>query len=392
MKVGTVLAVVLLAAVAIAGTYWVARSDSGGPPEEAGVQTAGPAGPTEPTPSKTGPHPKVVLPETTLDFGVMPVGETRKHTFVVRNEGEAPLRLGKPKTTCQCTVSEAARNEIPPGGEGTVTLEWKPEGATPEFDKGAVLRTNDPKMPEIRLSVAGTVDEWIRVEPQGTWNVGEVTGDVPAHLSGYLFSRLLDTFAIESITTTNPLLTVEAEPVPPEMLTDYEAKCGYRLRAKLAEGMPAGRISEKVVVKTDVKSEDYDEITFQLVGTRRGPIQILPLPGTKWEPDVWAIDLGRFPAAKGKSAGVSMFVSGLPAGQELKFESVKTSEPYVTVELKRDEAFASENRQRYVLTFAVPPGGPVATHRTKGSVKVESTTNHPEASTMKFFVQFISTP
>jgi hypothetical protein len=392
MKVGTVLAVVLLAAVAIAGTYWVARSDSGGPTEAAAAKPAGPAESTEPTPSKTGPHPKVVLPEAVFDFGVMPVGETRKHVFVVRNEGEAPLRLGKPTTTCQCTVSESAQNQIPPGGEGTITLEWSPAGATPTFDKGAVLKTNDPKKPEIQLSVVGIVDEWIRVEPQGTWNVGEVDRDVPANLSGYLFSRLLDTFAIESITTTNPLLTVEAEPASPETIKEYEAKCGYRLKAKLAPGMPAGRISEKVVVKTDVKDEDFDEITFEFVGMRPGPIQILPLPGTKWEPDAWAVDLERFPAAKGKSAAVSLFVSGLPEGQELKFESVKTSEPYVAVELKRDEASKSEKRQRYVLTFSVPPGSPVATHRSKGSVKVEATTNHPEASAMKFYVQFISTP
>jgi len=391
MKVGMILGVVLLAAAAIAGTYWVTRSDSPAPADSPAA-AAKSGEPADPTPSKTGPHPKVVLPEEKFEFGVMPIGETRKHTFVVRNEGEAPLRLGKPTTTCQCTVSESAQDQILPGEEGTIILEWKPVVETAEFDKGAVLKTNDPKMPEIRLSVTGQVDKPIRVEPEGMWEVGMIEGDIPSDLSGYVYSRLLDDFAIESVETSNPLLTVESEPVGEDVKKQFGAKCAYRLKAKLSPGMPAGRFAEKVTVKTDLKDEEYDEITFEFVGTRRGPVQILPMPGTKWNPDNWSVDLDRFPAAKGKSAAISVFVSNLPEGEELKFGAVTSSEPYVTVDLKRDETFESETRQRYVLTFAVPPGSPVAAHRNKDAVKVEATTNHPEASSMKFLVYFISTP
>lgn len=390
MKFGMVLGVVLLAAAAIAGTYWVTRSGPPAPADSASAST--PTGPAEPVPSKTGPHPKVVLPEKTFGFGVMPLGETRKHTFVVRNEGEAPLRLGKPTTTCQCTVSESAQNEIPPGGQGEITLEWTPAVETMEFDKGAVLKTNDPKQPQIQLSVVGQVDKPIRVEPEGTWDVGEIAGDIPSDLSGYVFSRLLDSFAIESVETSNPLLTVESEPVGEDKLKEYGAKCAYRLKAKLAPGMPVGRFTEKVTVKTDVKDEEFEKITFDFVGTRRGPVQVLPTPGTKWNPDSWSVDLDRFPAAKGKSGAITVFVSGLPEGQELKFGSVTSSEPYVTVDLKRDESFKSETRQRYIVTFTVPPGSPVATRRNKGAVKVEAMTNHPEVSSMKFLVQFVSMP
>ena len=389
MKVGTVLFAVVLAAAAVGGTYWVARSDSATPP--AAVESA--AVPTEdPVPSKTGPHPKVVLPEETFKFDMMAVGETWKHTFVVRNEGEAPLKLGKPVTTCQCTVSEAAKNEIPPGGEGTVTLEWKPEFETMEFDKGATLKTNDPKKPEITLSVSGRVDRLLRMDPEGSWNVGEVSGDTPRDLSGFMFSRLLDRFGLESVTSSNPLLTVESEPASEEDLKKFEAKSGYRLSAKLEPGLPVGRFAEKITVKTDIDDEKFDEVTFDFVGVRSGPIQVLPTPGTKWNPDNWSVDLDRFSSQKGKTGAVSLFVSGLPEGQSLEFSDVASSEPYVTIDLKRDDSFRSENRQRYQLTFAVSPGSPAATHRGKGSVKVEAKTNHPEVSSMKFSVQFIATP
>lgn len=392
MKVGTVLAALLLATAAVAGTYWVARSDATSKPSgEAG--RASPPAPEaeEPVPSKTGPHPKAVLSEKTYDFGVMAAGTSQKHTFVVRNEGEAPLRLGKPETTCQCTISEAARDAIPPGGEGTITLEWKPFGPTQNFDKGAVIRTNDPKQPKLTLAVVGQVDTLLRIEPEGNWDVGDIGEALPEGLSGYLFSRILDRFEVTSITTTSPLVAFEAEPVAKAELRKGE-KSAYRLRAKLAPGLPAGRLFETVTLKTDAGDPEVGEIKFNFVGMRKGPVQILALPGTKWSANTWSVDLGRFPAAQGKSAAVSLFVSDMPEGREMTFSDVQVGDPFVSVDLVRDAAFAAPNRQRYVLTFAAKPGGPVVTRKDKGAVKIEAKTNHPALPSMKFTVQFISTP
>ncbi|HEX6986833.1 MAG TPA: DUF1573 domain-containing protein, partial [Planctomycetaceae bacterium] len=323
-------------------------------------------------------------------FGVMKIGDTGKHTFVIRNEGEAPLKLGTPRTTCQCTVSEAAKNAIPPGGEGTVTLEYTPTAATPVFDKGAVIATNDPKMPEIRIGVTGRVDPLVIVEPQGPWYAGEVSGDTPIKVSGYVFSRILDDLAVESVESENPLLTASAEPMDAEKLREYEAKSGYRIDATLSPGIPVGKFNESLAVATNADDEEFRRIDMKVTGTRHGPIQVLPTPGVKWRSADWALDLGRFPAAEGASATVSMFVSDLPDGEELRFETVDAAEPYVEVDLARDESFDVNNRQRYDLTFRVKPGAPPATHRSRGAVKVNVTTNHPGAKSMKFYVEFIS--
>lgn len=389
MKIGAVLAAVLLAVAAIAATYWIARPNSSVLTAAAVEETDGTE---EPTPSETGPHPKAVVPETVHDFGIMKMGDSGKHTFVVRNEGEAPLRLGKPRTTCQCTVSEAAKNAIPPGGEGTITLEWTPAAPTEAFDKGAFISTNDPKMPEIRLAVMGRVDPLVVMDPSGTWDAGVVSGDTPIEVTGYVYSRLMDDLKIESIESTNPLLTASTEPASVEKLEEHEAKSGFAIDATVAPGVPVGKFDEKLTVKTNATDEEFREFEIRIVGTRHGPIQILPTPGVEWNPEALAIDLGRFPASEGAKAKVSMFVSGLPEGEELKFETIEASEPYVGLELRRDETFDIPNRQRYELTFVVEPGAPAVTHRGRGSVEVAVTTNHPDAKSMKFYVQFLSIP
>ena len=47
-----------------------------------------------PSPSKSGPHPKAVLVGgDEFDFGIMEQGQESQHVFVIRNDGEAPLRL-----------------------------------------------------------------------------------------------------------------------------------------------------------------------------------------------------------------------------------------------------------------------------------------------------------
>jgi hypothetical protein len=386
MKVGAILAALVLATGALAATYWIARGETAAP----AASLAGAVTPDEPKPAKVGPHPKAVVPETTHEFGAMRLGESREHEFVIRNEGKAPLRLGTPYTTCQCTVSEAAKKPIPPGGEGTVKLKWTPTAETASFDKGAVLKTNDPKMPEIRLSVVGKVEPLLITTPNGTWTIGDVTGREDVEVAGYIYSRLLDDFKIESIESSNPLLTAEAIPVDGEELTEQEAKVAYKIKASLSPGMPVGKFKETLTIKTDIKdNEQAANIEIPVQGTRQGPIQLIPTPGVRWNPEAFALDLGQFPASKGAAATLSLFVTE-PGDGEFKFESVHSSVPGVEVELKRDESVPAGARQRYELRFRVPPGLPPQAHRAKGAAKVEVKTNHPEASEMRFVVEFIS--
>ena len=58
--------------------------------------------PEQATPSAQGPDnqsegPRIFFPETVFDFGTIPEGSEVTHTFIVKNTGDAPLKLIKAK-------------------------------------------------------------------------------------------------------------------------------------------------------------------------------------------------------------------------------------------------------------------------------------------------------
>jgi len=68
------------------------------------------------------PQPKIAVPSTYFDFGVVGASEVVKREFLVRNEGEAPLTISRAYTTCGCTVADFTARVIPPGKAALVTL------------------------------------------------------------------------------------------------------------------------------------------------------------------------------------------------------------------------------------------------------------------------------
>lgn len=384
MKIGAIVAVVVLAALAGGVTYWVAvgRADNS--------SVVGGDDPLAPSP--TGPHPQAVVAEPVFDFGRMILGDKDRHTFVITNEGEAVLKLGKPEMTCQCTVAKAAPDSIAPGESGEITLEWEPTSATDAFDKGATIRTNDPKMPEILLTVTGIVDQAVVIEPSGSWQVGDVSGDEKITVTGYVFSRIVDDFKILSWESDNSLLHVETTPMSEEALQERDARSGAKLVVTMEPEMPVGKFEEEFTIKTNTKKAEHQEFTITVEGTRLGPIQILPMPGTTWHPSVMAIDLGRFRASEGAGASVFLFVNGMPEGETFQIQSAESDVEGISVELTPMNTGAEGDPQRYTLAFKAAPGIEPQTRRSKESADVTVTTNHPDAKEIKFYVQFIAEP
>jgi len=71
---------------------------------------------------KDQPQPKIVLPATYHDFGLIGARAVVEHRFMVRNDGEGPLTISRAYTTCGCTTAEFTARVIPPGKIALVTL------------------------------------------------------------------------------------------------------------------------------------------------------------------------------------------------------------------------------------------------------------------------------
>ncbi len=116
-----------------------------------GVHEMGPSNTVIPFLPKDGPQPKLVIPQDTWDFGRVGPTEVVSHTFVLKNEGEAPLTIARIYTTCGCTTAELTARVIPPGKVALLRLIFDAgyhDVRGQRVRRGVIIESNDPRRSE----------------------------------------------------------------------------------------------------------------------------------------------------------------------------------------------------------------------------------------------------
>lgn len=390
MRLESFLFTLIAAVCVLGGVVWFGRGMS---------STTEPAAATRPTATAngdeqplevapTGPYPKAVVDQPFFDFGVMEVGSEMKHVFVIRNEGEAPLRLQKKSTTCKCTMAELKDGALPPGESVEVELTWHPQEVTERFVQTATLRTNDPERKTLELEIAGRVEKALQLTPEDRWYLGSISDVEPTVVIGTLTSAILDEFNITGIAASEDWITATAEPLAPPELLALNARCGYQIRAEVVPEMAVGPFRGEITLQTDARAGT--NLVVYLEGKRSGPVQIVPMPGSTWHPEAELLDLGTFAAAEGKRGRLALFVSGMEAGQAFQFVETRVEPDYVKVVLEPDSATSLSSRARYFVHFEVPAGLPPASNTGERRVKVLAKTNHPVVQELSFRLVYVS--
>ncbi|QDT34710.1 DUF1573 domain-containing protein [Thalassoglobus polymorphus] len=334
-------------------------------PTEDGVHNINPF-----TPTTEGPQPKVVIESLVHDFGAMALGQTGTHNFIIRNEGEAPLKLAKGQVQCKCTVSGLQDEEVPVGGEAKIHLEWTPKSMGP-FGQGAVIWTNDPANEKLELRVEGEMVSEININPENGWILANVPSGRPTKIGGGISTGLHDSFEITSIETTSDRLTFTSKPMLPEDLAAQNAKSGFELIGEYNPPDEAGKFRETVTVKTSL--DKYAKIVLNVTGSRTGPIAII---ASGWMAGKRLLNLGRVSEKKGKKHRLTMMVE--PFEEELKILDSQIQPNFITVDFEAAENSETATRHRYTLNLEIPPGSPAGVWRKDSQGKIVLTTNHPK--------------
>jgi len=156
--------------------------------------------------------PRAEVPETTFDFGKVYEDKELVHTFSITNTGEAPLHIKGIDPDCSCTAADYDR-QIPPKGQGKITLTIAPYSVLKMFAKHTKVFLNDPQRPEITLTMQGWGLPMIDIEPHHIVRFeGKVGGEFKArvrfvsHLSSPLEIKQISTNIAQYIEVT---LTLE---------------------------------------------------------------------------------------------------------------------------------------------------------------------------------------
>jgi len=111
-------------------------------------------------------QPTVHFPAVRHEFDPVLEGQEVTHHFIIQNKGDALLEVKKVKTDWGCTAVSYTR-QIPPGGEGKITLKVKTKGyGGRRLSKGATVYTNDKKKSALRLSIAGNIERFVTIRPR----------------------------------------------------------------------------------------------------------------------------------------------------------------------------------------------------------------------------------
>ncbi len=412
MKAVNVSVTLLLALAALYCTVWFGRGTTrqtveDGPP---------PVGSDVPTPTKIGPQPKAVIPDGRYhNFGTMIHGQKGKHVFKIRNDGKGVLKLvARPEdTTCQCTFGRVSKNEVAPGETAEIELNWEIKNPSVEFQHSAIVRTNDAKMADIKFLIQGKVrHEFIKV-PGDDWHIAPILERQATEYTGKIYSEVHEDFEFTKIECKNPLITFETRRLTAGELVELHddplkgmttegldakqvaalnermtpaPKCGYSVKVAIAAGLPIGPFRDEVTFHTNLAPEK--KVTIYVTGNRAGPVQFFGGPGVQWYGKLALLRLGSFAASEGKKAKLTMFVRNIE--QPMKVLKVETQPKFMKLTVERNERFSGQGSHQYFLHLEIPAGSPAAQHQSPDTAKVVLTTDHPDAKTIQFSVEFIS--
>lgn len=156
----------------------------------------------------SGPQPKAVIPTPVADLPVVPKGETIKHDFVVKNEGQAPLQITSVRPACGCTIADYDK-VIPPGGSGKIHTELD----TSNMNAGGTAKTisvftNDLANPRFELTLMVRIENYLVFNP-GFARYTRGHGYEPLPISQLFYSPDFGDLAISKVESPWPFLKVE---------------------------------------------------------------------------------------------------------------------------------------------------------------------------------------
>jgi hypothetical protein len=313
-----------------------------------------------------------VLGGNTFDFGTMEFATTKKHAFVVKNIGTAPLTLKMLGTSCKCTLAELPNNQLQPGDETRVELEWKANDRLGPYSQTATLETNDPRHPSVIFTVDGRVIGSHLLEPSDV-TFTRITSDEPARAEFRVYCYIVDQLtAPESIQWTNPELRdffdVKFEPLRREELAqrDDQPLSGYQGLISLKPGMQLGDFRQTLTFILPTPQRPL--ISLELRGTVEGRASILGDERWDTEHDIWSLGEWKRGTAKRESGLTLVLICD--QREALQPRLVTRSPEWIGVEFGQPQFLAERNQTHLPLTIVIPETAPSGSYTGLGGQRM----------------------
>jgi hypothetical protein len=344
---------------------------------------AGRKQPFDGTATTTGQVPRAEVPRREFDFGMMSPLTEAFHDFSIRNAGSAPLKLQVGPTTCKCTLSALAREELPPGEQTTVRLQWN-SGRHFHFEHSGTIITNDPQQQSIELRIRGQVITQIGTDVDEIV-IPALAPDTPATSDVLVYSQVWDRFEIKAVQCSLAGVTWKIDPFDPERAEELQAKTVQRVRLAIPGDLPDGDFAGVVRISAaETGRHDEHRLELPLHGT---VLRRMTLVGGKVDPH-GNIDLGSLP--EGKGTRVRLLVKVRDREPYLDRAKVTVFPEFLVARLRPHAE--GQGHGLYDLELELPATAPSGQFRGNPRGEVRIDTGHPRLGNVKLGVTFAILP
>ena len=287
------------------------------------------------SPVATNGVPKIQFDTMVFDFGTTSLVQQVTGTFVVSNAGSAILMLGKPTTSCGCTVAALKNDKLAPGEKTELGFTMQ-VGNIPRGHAEKVINvpSNDTNLPSARLIVKADIVPVFDYNPQ----VLEV-GNLQIGASTNLLVQIKRTdgkpLGIGLVESKAAFIKAQIEPVD-------GATNAVVLNVQVVADSAARRFNERINVLGEAGGSPL--FTIPIGGRIVGDLVILP------QQLVWGIpDPDNFPGPQGAAAATrNVTISPSAVDQQLVLSNLSCSVPELKVTIN-----PSEDRKSFKITAVI---------------------------------------
>ncbi len=328
--------------------------------------------------SENAPKVEVIEP-LNFDFGVMAQETEQKHGWTFKNTGHGVLELRNLGTDCSCTVAQIGKAEsenkntmlpVTPGAAEPIELKWNTRKIDGGYRKSARIGTNDPRNPEIVLSVQGKVYPAVVVIPtDSVVSFQTVSNDEEFTRKVYLYSKDRPQIKITRLVCSKPeLLAVSQAPMNTAEQEGFKVDAGIGIDVTLKPTDKLGSFAEEILIQTD--HPEKPEVRLRVVGKVTGPITFTPE----------RVAIRDATTNNGGSTSVLVWVRGRSA--EL---TVEKAPPGFDISFAPVPLSAGVKGAKIKMTVRVAPGRPAEQINDEIVLK----TDHPQASQIRIPVDVL---
>lgn len=101
--------------------------------------------------------PKLFITDSIQNLGEIAESQTIEFAFIIKNTGDATLKVLDVTPDCDCTKVRIIKPTIEAGEQGEIRVAFNSTGQSGSFTKLIIIETNDPAEPVKMIKYKGTV-------------------------------------------------------------------------------------------------------------------------------------------------------------------------------------------------------------------------------------------